>query len=52
MQPKNEKEFDAVDYMREQKKAIAKKLENMTNTEILEYFRKKGLGGGVRPSAK
>lgn len=52
MKPKNKKEFDAVEYMREQKKALAKKLENMTNSEILEYFRKKGLSSGVRPSAK
>ena len=49
---RNKKEFDAVEYMREQKKALAKKLENMTNSEILEYFKKKGLSGGVRPSGK
>ena len=49
---RNKKEFDAVEYMREKKKALAKKLENMTNSEILEYFRKKGLSGGVRPSGK
>lgn len=52
MKPKNKKEFDAIEYMIEQKKALAKKLDNMTNSEILEYFRKKGLSGGVSPSAK
>jgi hypothetical protein len=50
--PKSKKDFDAVQYMRFQKKALAKILEHKTNAEILEYFKKKGLSSGVRPSAK
>ncbi|MFP4459447.1 MAG: hypothetical protein ACLFSQ_07660 [Candidatus Zixiibacteriota bacterium] len=35
-----EKTFDAVKFMRQQRKRISKKLSNMSKEEILEYFKK------------
>ncbi len=38
MRKKTEKTFDAVAFMREQRKRISEKLSKMTTEEILAYF--------------
>ncbi len=42
---KNEKVFDAIKYMRQQREILSEKLSKMTKTEIVEYYvnRKKDL---------
>jgi hypothetical protein len=35
----NKKKFDAVKFMREQRKRLSEKLSKMTKEEIVEYFR-------------
>ena len=51
METKIKKEFDAVKFMREQRKVLSEKLSKMTKSEIVEYFKLKQLQGGVKPSA-
>ncbi len=51
METKSEKEFDAVKFMREQRKSLSKKLSKMTKTEIVEYFRSRQLKHSIKPSA-
>jgi len=51
METPTKKEFDAVEYMREQRDSLSEKLSNMTKSEIVEYFRKKRLRKGVKPCA-
>jgi hypothetical protein len=46
-----EKKFDAVKFMREQRKRLSEKLSKMTNEEIVEYFRNKKLENSTKPSA-
>ncbi len=46
-----DKKFDAVKYMREQRKQLSEKLIGMTKEEVVEYFRKKRLENTVKPSA-
>lgn len=45
-----EKEFDAVKFMRDQRTIINSKLSKMTPSQIVEYFKKKKLENGIRPS--
>ncbi len=40
MTTKTEKQFDAVNYMRQQRERLSEKLAKMTKTEIIEYFKK------------
>lgn len=54
MELKNKpKAFDAVGFMREQRKIISEKLSNMTRDEIVDYFKKQEESAKVRirPSA-
>ena len=46
----NDKQFDAVKFMRQQRDRLSKMLSKMTKEEIVEYFRKKGIDTTVRPS--
>ena len=50
MKTKTKKEFDAVQFMREQRDVLSEKLSAMTKEEIVEYFHKKRLENGVKPS--
>jgi hypothetical protein len=45
------KTFDAVKFMREQRKRLSEKLSKMTKEEIIEYFRKIKLENPIKPSA-
>jgi hypothetical protein len=45
------KQFDAVNYMRQQRDRLSEKLTKMTKKEILEYFRKRNLESKVKPCA-
>ena len=47
----NEKEFDAVNYMREQRDRLSVKLSKMTKKEIVDYFRKRNTEMNIKPSA-
>jgi hypothetical protein len=47
-----EKQFDAVNYMRQQRDNLSKKLSKMTKAEILEYFKKRKSETTIKPSAK
>jgi hypothetical protein len=51
METKIKKEFDAVRYMREQRNSLSEKLAKMSKSEIVEYFKKKRLGNGIKPHA-
>lgn len=46
-----EKKIDAVDYMRQQRDELSKKLSKMTKEEVLEYFKNTGKRTAVKPSA-
>ena len=48
---KKNKKFDAVKYMREQRQILSEKLSKMTPQEIVDYFKRKRLVDGVKPSA-
>ena len=41
MKTDNDKNFDAVKYMRKQRRILSEKLLKMTKEEIVEYFKKK-----------
>jgi len=45
------KTFDAVEFMREQRKRLSENLSKMTKEEIIEYFKKKKLENSVKPCA-
>jgi len=51
METKSKKDFDAVKYMREQRKSLSEKLTQMTKSEVVEYFRNKQLKYRIKPSA-
>jgi len=51
METKSKKEFDAVKFMREQRKSLSEKLSKMTKPEIVEYFRSRQLKYRIKPSA-
>jgi len=46
-----EKTFDAVQFMRQQREILSKKLSKMTKEEILEYFKKRKANSALKPSA-
>ena len=48
---KIKKEFDAVQFMREQRQLLSDKLSKMTKQEIVEYFKKRRMEKGIRPCA-
>lgn len=45
------KQFDAVQYMREQRDKLSEKLIKMSKEEIVEYFRTKKLESTIKPCA-
>ena len=45
------KTFDAVEFMREQRKILSEKLSKMTKEEIIDYFLKKQFENSVKPCA-
>lgn len=51
MKTTNEKKFDAVKYMREQREKLSKKLAKMTKTEIVAYFKSKTKEATIKPCA-
>ncbi len=51
METKSKKEFDAVKFMREQRKSLSAKLSKMTKSEIVEYFKSRQLKYHIKPSA-
>lgn len=46
-----EKTFDAVEYMRQQRNKMSKKLSKMSKEEVLEYFKKHTERTKIKPSA-
>jgi hypothetical protein len=46
-----EKEFDAVNFMRQQRDKLSEKLSKMTKKEIVDYFKKRNLELNIKPSA-
>ena len=48
---KSEKQFDAVQFMRQQRDMLSEKLSKMTKVEIVEYFRKRKAELTIKPSA-
>jgi hypothetical protein len=46
-----DKQFDAVNYMREQRDKLSNKLSKMTKVEILEYFKKRKAEAKIKPCA-
>jgi len=51
METKNKKDFDAVNFMRKQRRILSDKLAKMSSSEIVTYFKQKQLLNEVRPSA-
>lgn len=49
MNTTNEKTFDAVKFMREQRDKLSEKLSKMTKEEIIEYFNRKKLKNTTKP---
>jgi hypothetical protein len=47
----NNKPFDAVGFMRQQRDALSDKLSKMTKEEIVAYFKDRTQQAGVKPSA-
>ena len=47
----NEKTFDAVKFMRQQRDILSDKLSKMTKEEVLEYFRKRKTQMTIKPCA-
>jgi len=45
------KEFDAVQYMRQQRDKLSKKMAKMSKAEIVEYFKKRKKETTVKPRA-
>lgn len=48
---KTEKQFDAVQFMREQRDKLSTKLANMSKVEIVEYFNKRKMETSIKPCA-
>lgn len=46
-----DKQFDAVEYMRNQRNILSEKLSKMTKEEILEYFKKRNSEINIKPCA-
>ena len=51
MKTKSKKEFDAVQFMREQRQLLSDKLSKMTNAEIVDYFKRVRMENKVKPCA-
>lgn len=51
MKTRIKKEFDAVQYMRQQRDKLSKKLSKMSKSEIVEYFRKRKEETQTKPCA-
>ena len=51
MKTTTDKKFDAVKYMREQRKRVTEKLSKMTRQEIVEYFKKRRTEATTKPSS-
>ncbi len=51
MGTKTKKEFDAIEFMREQRRKLSEKLSEMTKSEIVEYFKRKRIEQEIKPSA-
>ncbi len=47
----NEKQFDAINFMRQQRDKLSEKLAKMTKAEILEYFKNRNIEATIKPSA-
>ena len=47
----NNKQFDAVKFMRDQRDSLSEKLSKMTKSEIVEYFKKQKTELTVKPCA-
>jgi hypothetical protein len=45
-----EKQFDAVNFMRQQRNKLSEKLSKMTKAEILEYFKNREKEMNIKPS--
>ena len=45
-----EKQFDAVNFMRQQRNKLSEKLSKMTKVEILEYFKNREKKTTIKPS--
>ena len=45
------KQFDAVNYMRQQRDKLSEKLSKMTKAEILEYFKNRNAETAIKPCA-
>ena len=46
-----EKQFDAVNFMRQQRAKLSEKLSKMTKAEILEYFNNRKAETTIKPCA-
>lgn len=46
-----EKTFDSVQFMRQQREILSKKLSKMTREEILDYFKMRKSNSTLKPSA-
>jgi hypothetical protein len=46
-----EKQFDAVNFMRQQRDKLSEKLSKMTKKEILEYFKNRTIKSTIKPCA-
>ncbi len=46
-----EKQFDAVNFMRQQRNKLSEKLSKMTKVEILEYFKNREKEKTIKPSS-
>ncbi len=51
METKIKKDFDAVQFAREQKDKLSRKLAKMTKEEIIAYFKKVRTESRIKPSA-
>ena len=47
-----EKQFDAVDFMRQQRDKLSEKLSKMTKAEILEYFKNINKETAIKPCGR
>jgi len=50
METKTKKDFDAVEFAREQKDKLSRKLARMTKEEIIAYFKKVRAESIIKPS--
>ncbi len=46
-----EKQFDAVNYMRQQREKLSETLSKMTKSEIVSYFKRRNLETKIKPSS-